>query len=308
MIDIVRKVVAVIVSYNPDQKVFLGIVNNTALQVEHVIIVDNGSNCSTLTWLELLTSKYANVSIIKLQKNEGIATAQNEGIKKAYEINCSHVLFLDHDSIPDLSMVKSLLKTEKELLDHGVKVGAVGPTCVDRRTNTASGFVKKNKIFISRIYPEKNSRYVETDFLISSGTLVNCSALKKIGLMNDGYFIDHVDTEWCFRAISLGYKLYGSGDAILNHSLGENVVRIWFGRWREIPQHNSFRYYYIFRNTLSMIRYTKMSFSWKVAHLYRLTLFLMFFGIIGNGRKKRLDMIYMGIRDHFKHIDGKLGQ
>lgn len=304
MNDTLNKISAVIVSFNPNMDSFSRIIEETIVQVDTIIIVDNGSEVSTVNKLNKIALENSDVCLIKLPVNVGIASAQNSGIKEAFKNRSTHILFLDHDSIPDKCMVKNLLDVEKELLAKGKKVGVIGPTCIDRRTKTASGFVKKKGMFISRIYPEANKGYVETDFLISSGSLSRISVIKDVGYMNDGYFIDHVDTEWCFRAINCGYKLYGSAKALLNHSLGENVTRIWLLRWREIPQHKSFRYYYIFRNTLAMIRNTKMSFSWKVTHIYRLMLFLMFFSIIGNERKSNIKMIYRGIKDNTKNITG----
>lgn len=305
MSDVIRKVTAVIVSFNPNTEVFTKIIKKTMSQVSEIIIVDNGSDVTMLREVEILTHSYDNIKLIKLASNVGIASAQNIGIETALTLNCTHILFLDHDSIPDTKMVSCLLEVEEQLLENGVKVGAIGPTCVDRRTNTASGFVKKEKIFISRVYPDQNTKFIETDFLISSGTLVRANVLNDIGSMNDGYFIDHVDTEWCFRVTAKGYKLYGSASALLNHSLGECVVRVWCGRWREIPQHKPFRYYYIFRNTISMVKNTDMTLSWKITHLYRLFIFFAFFSLVGNQRMNNIKMIMRGIKDGFKNITGK---
>ncbi|AUP76471.1 hypothetical protein CWS02_09560 [Enterobacter sp. EA-1] len=155
-------------------------------------------------------------------------------------------------------------------------------------------------IFISRVFPDDCAeKFVEADFIISSGTLVRMSVLNDVG-MNSDYFIDHVDTEWCFRVINSGYKIYGAKDAFLNHNLGEKVVKIWLGRWREIPRHNDFRYYYIFRNTLVMIKNVPMPFSWKIAHLYRLSIFLFFFGFICKASSNRWGFIIRGLADGIK--------
>ena len=61
--------------------------------------------------------------------------------------------------------------------------------------------------------------------------------------MEEALFIDQVDTEWCLRARSMGYRVFGACGAILEHRLGEAYYRIWFGRWRQLPRHKPFRYY-----------------------------------------------------------------
>ncbi|WP_145584749.1 rhamnosyltransferase, partial [Yersinia intermedia] len=260
---------AVVVTFNPELDVFNRLIESITPQVDQIIIVDNGSSGEVRLSLEEVTINFPHLHLISLPDNIGIASAQNCGIKMSIDRGSSHILLLDHDSIPADDMVDKLLSLELKLLSQGRQVGAVGPTSVDRRTSTRSGFVRKNGIFIKRIYPDYLKGFVEADFLIASGTLIRTEVLQHVGLMNDGYFIDHVDTEWCFRAANLGYGLFGCGDALLNHSLGDSVIRIWIGRWREIPKHSPLRNYYIFRNTIHMVANTPMSVSWKLAHIYR---------------------------------------
>ena len=95
----------------------------------------------------------------------------------------------------------------------------------------------------------------EVSFLISSGTLVPCSALLALRGMRSNYFIDHVDTEWCLRARAAGYLLLVVPEARLYHRLGDSVRRIWFlvhAIFFTIPQCQTI----MFRNTLLMLRST----------------------------------------------------
>ncbi|EMX8400327.1 rhamnosyltransferase [Yersinia enterocolitica] len=297
---------AVVVTFNPEVDVFNRLIDSIMPQVDQVIIVDNGSSNEIFLSLKKIIINYPHLHLISLQDNIGIASAQNCGIKMSIDMGASHILLLDHDSIPADDMVDKLLNLELKLLSQGRQVGAVGPTSVDRRTSTRSGFVRKNGIFIKRIYPDSLKGFIETDFLIASGTLIRVAVLQHVGLMNDGYFIDHVDTEWCFRAVNLGYELFGCRDALLNHSLGDSVIRIWIGRWREIPKHSPMRNYYIFRNTIHMVATTPMSVSWKLAHVYRLMMFFVFFMIAAKPRYGRFIMMFKGSFDGIRGISGKL--
>jgi len=300
-----NSIFAVIVTFNPEVETFNQIIDSINSQVEKIIIADNGSTRINLAELHKISTRCPSVHLISLPENLGIAHAQNCGIKMAIDMGSSHILLLDHDSIPADDMVEELIKLELDLLSKGHKVGAVGPTSVDRRTSTRSGFVRKDGILIKRIYPENPPGFVETDFLIASGTLIRTEVIKKVGLMNDGYFIDHVDTEWCFRATNTGYRLFGSGNAFLNHSLGDSVIRIWIGRWREIPKHSPLRNYYIFRNTINMVTHVPMSTSWRLAHLYRIIMFFVFFMMAGKPRCRRFNMILRGCIDGLRGISGK---
>jgi len=76
---------------------------------------------------------------------------------------------------------------------------------------------------------------MECDFLLSSGSLVPLDVIDKVGGMEEELFIDQVDTEWCLRARSMGYRVFGAFGAILEHRLGEAHARAWFDRWPHLP-------------------------------------------------------------------------
>lgn len=296
-------VCAIIITFNPQISTLQESLLIIKKQVDKVIIVDNNSDINTVSALKNIITQYPDdFLLIELNNNIGIASAQNVGIKAASNYPYSHILFLDHDSTPEINMVANLLTAESSLLAKGISVGAVGPTLIDKRTKSRSGFVKRKLIFISRILPSDKRPHIETDFLISSGTLVRQKIIQSVGYMEDSYFIDHVDTEWCFRLITAGYKLFGVGNAYLKHHLGEKVTKIWFGRWREIPRHNNFRYYYIFRNTISMTTRKPIPLAWRVTHLYRLFIFFIIFGC---SSLERFKIILSGTYDGIFNKMGK---
>lgn len=48
---------------------------------------------------------------------------------------------------------------------------------------------------------------LECDLLICS--LISLRALDIVGAMEESFFIDQLDTEWCFRAHAAGYNVFG---------------------------------------------------------------------------------------------------
>lgn len=298
------RICAIIVTFNPDSSLFNDMIAAISGQVQEIIIVDNGSAARCRTALVETVQHSAHRHLILYKDNQGIAAGQNDGIALSLTLESTHTLLLDQDSVPAADMVRQLLAVETTLLAQNIKVGAIGATAVDRRTTTRAGFVRKRGMLIHRCYPRQPEDYIETDFLISSGTLIRTAAIKDIGVMNDGYFIDHVDTEWCFRATHKGYRLFGSARAILNHSLGDSVTKIWFARWREVPRHHPLRNYYTFRNTVRMIYHTPMSIPWRLAHGYRLVMFFAFFLFAGKPRLLRLKMMLLGLMHGVKGVQG----
>ena len=86
---------AIVVSYNPEYARLLSLCDSLSKQVDVIILVDNGSN----NFISEKISIADNVIVISLRENQGIATAQNVGIKKIIDLGLKYVVFFDQDSI-----------------------------------------------------------------------------------------------------------------------------------------------------------------------------------------------------------------
>lgn len=303
-------VVAVVVTYQPELEVLKQLLDALGPQVTSVVCVDNGSRSDLAAW----NSKrdiYA-VEIILLGENRGIAAAQNVGIEWARNREAEFVLLMDQDSIPSASMVSELLCAITSATNDfpALPVAAAGPAAVDRRTGQLSSFVIERFGLPARWRfssdVEALPPFIEVGFLIASGTLIPVEVLKRIGAMRSDYFIDHVDTEWCFRARAAGYRLLGVPAAKLEHQLGDMVKRVWFLRFRQVAYHAPLRDYYMFRNSLLLLRDAKMSFVWRVHFLWRLAGFAGYFLLFSGDRWLRLRAMALGLVHGLKNIGGRL--
>jgi rhamnosyltransferase len=286
-------VCAVIVTYNPDPLHLAELVESVVPQVSTVLLVDNGSKDNVLTMLASVAD-LSDVHVETLGENRGIAHAHNVGIQWARRIAAEYVLLLDHDSKPAPNMIACLIGTDQALREQQVPVGAVGPVTIDRRTGMSGKFVRMSRGIMRRIGCAGESPWLEIDFLISSGTLIRLDVLERVGTMRDEFFIDHVDTDWCFRARAAGLRLFAVCDAHLYHSLGDSIQRVWIGRWRDVHVHSALRDYYMFRNTVLMLRTTPMSLQWRIALLCRLVGFFVYLGIFVPPRAKRVQLMLQG--------------
>ncbi|WP_427310845.1 glycosyltransferase family 2 protein [Cupriavidus sp. H39] len=298
---------AVVVTFNPDEPVFRRLLQATLRQVGTVVVVDNGSvGIDVAAMCSSEDAGAGRIRYVPLGTNLGIAAAQNRGIEAAKAAGAEYVLLLDHDSVPADNMVAALRQADRQLRDAGVEVGAVGAVAHDRRTGTTSKVVRMVRGRVQRLASQTSEPYIEADFLIASGTMIAISVLERHGMMNEGYFIDHVDTEWCLRVKARGMRLFAIPRARLEHALGDHVVRVWLGRWREVPVHSPARDYYMFRNTVRMLLTTPMSLAWRITHVFRLSQFAVFFGLGMSPRLKRIRLMTRGIVDGIKGRDGAL--
>ena len=131
-------------------------------------------------------------------------------------------------------------------------------------------------------------------------------ALEILGLMDEGLFIDHLDTEWFLRAGAAGWQSFGVCDAVMDHGLGERTVRVWLGRWRYLPVHQPFRYYYVYRNSVLLWRRAYPSARWKPTDMLRLAKMFLVFSLFTGDRRQNLAMMIRGIRDGLKGRAGQL--
>jgi rhamnosyltransferase len=288
--DSFDRVVAVIVTFHPDIKKLNKILFSVTEQVESVIIVNNGDYLG-------LQESLANVKIHHLNANLGIAAAQNFGINHALNLGAKFVLLLDQDSVPANNMVEKLMEAYNEASQNHV-VAAVGPSYHAER----SDFVVLKGFSLKRA-PCESSKIVPVDHLIASGSLIELNAVKSVGLMNESFFIDLVDTEWCLRARVAGYKLIGACSARMDHSLGEYSTNI---LGRSVPVHKSFRYYYIIRNSILLMLSSYTPLQWKVTLLFRAIKIAIFFSLFTPTRLDNLKMMIKGTKDALGGVKGKL--
>jgi len=249
------RICAVVVTYNIGeryQKSFDTLKN----QVDKVIIVDNGSDPSTIGVLQQIQKNFKDkVNIILNEKNVGVAKAQNIGIARAIDEGFEWVLLLDHDSLLKENMVHAMKNLYQSLgREMQEKIAIVAPNIMDINVNLPSKFTTRYlKIFFKR---EKCSekKYIDALTVIASGSLIKTLVLKRIGLMKEEFFIDFIDTEFSLRVISNGFKIIVVCDAILYHSLGERrVYKIFTIRFKP-TFHSPQRRFYIFRNRVKVLK------------------------------------------------------
>lgn len=297
---------AVLVTYNPNVDALCVGIRAVSAQVSNVFIVDNASSNCSRDWFDKLEGQaHAKLHLLQQEENLGIGAGHNVGIEHAIEQGSKFVLLLDQDSQVGSDMVVRLRAAYAVLSQKGFHVGALGPQYHDVENGMLSRFVKVGIFRFIHSGCEDNVSIVDADFLVSSGSLLPVAALKVVGLMDESLFIDHVDTEWCFRAKSKGLQIFGLCGAVMTHALGERRKEIRFLRKRIVPFHKPFRYYYMFRNSVLLYRRRYMPWRWKFADIVRCFKMLIFFSWAAENRLVCLKMMCIGVIDGFRGINGK---
>jgi len=96
--------------------------------------------------------------------------------------------------------------------------------------------------------------WAEVESVITSGSLINLSTLDRIGGFRDEFFIDYVDSEFCFRARALGYRVAKTRKALMSHAIGASTSHAILGIRKWTTNHSADRRYYMARNDTIMLK------------------------------------------------------
>ena len=207
-----------IVTFYPDVEKLLENVSKLSTIAQSIVIIDN-------TGLHALFKEtgFKNINLIRLDKNLGIAKAQNIGIKILNDDpKIKKILFLDQDSYFDPLDIKELLIQYERIKKLDKNLGAIGPIPINSLTNEPY-LNKKLRLKL------KENNIIPVRELISSGILTEKGNFHFIGDFAEYLFIDYVDHEWCWRLKSYGKNCYLAPTSKLFHNLGENQKKI-FGK------------------------------------------------------------------------------
>lgn len=234
-----REVCAVAVTFHPDSG-FPVRCRNVLRQVARLVIVDNGSSEKEISMLQELTAD-PEVTLVRNPENLGVAQALNSGICRATALGFGWALLLDQDSCVDDDMVRTLIAVRAAFPDRG-RLAVIGsrfrPDDEPPPDPTDAG----------------NAGWQEAESVITSGSLLSLAAYAAVGPFKEEFFIDHVDTEYCWRARAAGYRVIKTRRPIMTHAIGSVT-------WHRVLWLNGRAYnyaadrrYYIARNGTVMLR------------------------------------------------------
>lgn len=237
------KIAVIIILYYSDKFNFKDISNDCN---HFVILVDNTPSRN----LNIIDK---NIYYIPLNKNNGISMAQNIGLSKAMELGCSFAVFFDQDSIINKEYIDGIVSEYQRISFSVNNIFLLGPVVINGRT----GLEYKSAIHTDHMFSKD---FIYRREIISSGSCVQISKVRKVGLLKNELFIDYVDFEWCWRANRMGFVSGITPRIKLQHLVGQNEFKL-FGQLVIIS--SPIRYFYQYRNYLWLLRKRYVPFQWK---------------------------------------------
>ena len=272
-----------IVTYNPDLRLLMQNIQSVMPQVDWLIVCDNGSENVVQIEECLNEMRSSRMLLIKNEENRGIAFALNRIMQKSLELKASWTITLDQDSI----VPQDLVASNREAMMAGKDLAIISCVIHDR-----------NEIHRQ---PERDERvkYSEIETCITSASLTNVEAWRKLGGFDELMFIDNVDIEYCLRARRAGYRILRNNTVVLSHAIGNIKEKKLLGRWLTVRIHSPMRKYYQIRNILYM--HYKLYGRLSMEVLYRVL--AAYFKVIfyEQDKARKIHEMNRGILDGFKY-------
>jgi len=296
------KIAIIIINWNTYQLTFNCLKSLKACTYNNktIFLVDNGSKDGSGDKIAL---EFPDINFIKNEINEGFTGANNKALKVILKQNFDYVLLLNNDTVVKPNFL-SLLEAR---MDSDQNLAATQPLILDfpnKNTiwNAGGSFNSFFCLFKTRckgmIYNPKLKIDTYTQWISGCCILVKIAVIKKVGLLDNRFFIYFEDADWSIRMTNLGYKLGVVPESIIyHHSSGSNVKNNTSSEGNLSP----YSHYLNVRNHIYLIKKHSFLFNNLGSWLYQIfKIFSYSIYFILRGRLVKFKMIWRGVSDGIK--------
>lgn len=288
------------VNYNQPQVTldFLRSVSqNTERNSVEVILVDNGSYEN---FERAFKAVYPDLVYIRSEKNLGFAGGNNLGIRQA---SGEYLLFLNNDT----ELVEGFVETLVREFHVHPEIGLLSPLILyfdDKTKIQYAGFSEMNYLTCrnkgignQETNFNQHDRSQETGFIHGAAMMCRRDDLKKVGLMEENYFLYYEEIDWCEKFKKAGKKIWFTGRTKIYHK--ESI---------SVGKESSLKTYFMHRNRMLYIR--------RNTNIFNILMFTMYYVAVAcpktiikyylNGRKDLIPWVFKALLWNFTNrVDSK---
>lgn len=201
------------------------------LEIEYpqyeIVVVDNDSRENEAETLRREFNE--EITVIRTQENRGFAGGHNVSIRYALsQRNADYVLLLNNDATVEKTFLQQLVQPVHSRPD----VAAASPLLLrysDRETVWSAGIFKEapwrpfENMFVGQPKSAVPARPFEVDSVIGCALLLRSTVLREIGLLDEIFFLQHEESDWCRRAQKQGYTCLVIPEAEVYHKISQSV-------------------------------------------------------------------------------------
>lgn len=233
-------------------------------------LVDNSVNDRSNQVIAECMQKYpvTQCQHIKNPGNEGVARGNNIGIQQALNDGCTHILILNNDiEIEQETAFASQLSICEEKAEKIVVPKIYYP---DRTIWMAGGAMNKwRALGIHYGYNQPDSsEYNIAKYITYAPTcymLVERSVFDKVGMMDEKYFAYYDDTDFVYRSLNKGFRMYYDPSVTIVHKVshssgGDSSFYIFYS--------NRNKLYFIRKNFSGFLKYFAIGYTFFTRLFY----------------------------------------
>lgn len=224
-----------------------------------VIVVDNASDDGSVAMLQDL---FPHVMIIANDENRGFGAANNQ----AFQIMAGrYALLLNTDTVLTEDAVRYLFSFMENHPEAGMSCGQL----LNRdgsKQNSIAAFptlftLLMNISLLEYLFPGKypSKRYehrqpIEVDSGVGACLMVRKQAMDAVGWFDERYFFFFEETDWAYRMLLAGWKVFHVPAARIYHFQGQSVgpdirsrIEFYRSRYQFFKKWHSLPYYFLIR-------------------------------------------------------------
>lgn len=284
------------INFNGSQST-IGLIKSLAGQTDkdfETILIDNASEEADFSALSGSASGGNNIFLIKNEKNSGFSGGNNIGIKKALQDGADWVVLLNNDTWVESGFIASL----KAKLSQSE--GVVGIPLNEGDYTAYCGKLEWLKPTLRHIhnplYSEvlvRNSSY----YAIGGAVAIHKDVFRKIGYLDEKYFLYFEDADISLRAKKAGFNLVFLEEPKVHHQVSSTTKKL--GSPLLLRYHYRNSLYFNFKNGPGHIKFFVWPWSVWIITKQLLKIMLM-------RRQNESLAILMGVFDFYFNKMGKI--
>jgi GT2 family glycosyltransferase len=206
-----------------------------------LIVVDNASADGSFEVLSQALGPDA--MVLQSGGNLGFAGGCNVGIRKAIELGADYIYLLNNDATVLTSTLAELLKASR-LFGDACVLGSV-VKYAGAGTYQFFGAERNLQAGTPVWYSAENAKLLEqtfipTDFVLGAALFAPMALWKRIGFLDERYFLNFEETDWCYRAQKAGAACKMVTSSVILHAAGATLG----------PNEGPLQVYFLTRNEL----------------------------------------------------------
>lgn len=202
-----------------------------ALAGTKFVVIDNSPENTPKNYFEKI---FAGIKVIRNPGNFGFAAGNNVGIRYALKQNASHILIIN----PDVTVGKKFFKPLLSELVKSPKAGLIAPAIkhqqkgktffglegrVDWRTGKASHINLRHLPNLLSHPGGVKARPVQ--FVTFACVLIKAEVFRKVGLLDERYFMYLEDVDYCLSAGRAGFTILLNPGVVVNHETSSSFAK-----------------------------------------------------------------------------------